>query len=289
MCPDTYTKRGQFNIPAMVRRGNETVPKGTLDLTKLLDPDNEENGMFFQIPNAEWLVANGWITPHQRSKGPFFIKKLQILSLPVLGASKTVEVSIKLSVLENEIGDDKIIPFDDKTVSSAKFSYLENSINCNQQDSDLSPYSLRHCDPAEKICRTSDGKFKGSIYPSLFALWYLKVAIPVKEKKSMPYPMGSFYLKANAELCFRDMSMLNNGMMNKTKSENNLCCGSKGKYSDVNEDCQACPQGSSSRLNGYFCESCPAGYEPRSPGRISYGCLPCVVDTYKENAYEISL
>ena len=234
--------------------------------------------MFFKIPDVKWLVDNGWIRPDQANKGPFFIKRFQIFPLPLLEASKTVDVSIKLSTLENTVGDENIL-LSDETLSSASFSYKENSVNCDQRDSDVSPYSLRNCDSIDNICRTSDGNFKGNIYPSLLSLWNLKVAIPIREKRSLPYPVGTFYLKAKAEICFRDRPGINTMM----RLGDTICCGTEGKYSDVNEDCQECPKGSVSRLNGYYCESCPIGYEPRSPGHVSYGCLPCAVDTYKEN------
>ena len=47
--------------------------------------------------------------------------------------------------------------------------------------------------------------------------------------------------------------------------------------------CLLCPDNSSPRLNGYFCESCLKGSEPKNPGVENYGCSPCKVDTYKAN------
>ena len=279
-CPDAYTKRGEFRIPAMVRRGNETVPKGTLDLTRLLSTDAKENNMFFQIPNAKWLVDNGWIAGDQADKGPFFVKKLQIFPLPMIEASKTVPVSTELSILENKLGGENFL-FGDEISSSSSFSYEENFVNCDQRYNDVSPYTIRNCEAVDNICRTSDGAFLSNIYPSLLALWNLKVAIPQGERSSMPYPVGPFHLKAKAEFCFRHS--IHGKEEEEGKAGDDVCCGEIGKYSTVNEVCQACPQGSGPRLNGYYCESCPAGYEPRKPGYTSYGCLPCAVNTYKEN------
>ena len=59
--------------------------------------------MFFKIPDVKWLVDNGWIRPDQANKGPFFIKRLQIFPLPLFEASKTVDVSIKLSTFAGKL------------------------------------------------------------------------------------------------------------------------------------------------------------------------------------------
>ena len=77
-CSDELSKRDEFRIPAMIRRGNETLPKGTLDLTRLLEAEEKTSDVLFQIPNAEWLVDNGWIDAQDKNNGPFFVKKMQV-------------------------------------------------------------------------------------------------------------------------------------------------------------------------------------------------------------------
>ena len=283
MCQDSLTRSGEFRIPAIMRRGNESIPSGVLDLGQHLDPHRKRNHALFQIPNAAWLVQNGWIDEDEIDEGPFFVKQLQIFPLPIMSGDgkKTDTVSTSLSVVQNVVdGDDYRF---DADVSNL-FAYDENDIRCNDRKKSVSPYSLRNCGKLPDICRRSDGFFAGPIYPSLMSLWNVSFDIPTDYKRIKPFPVGTFYLQAEAEICFRY-----NGRMTgfhrdtKMRNHNRSCCSDSGRYADANEDCQLCPVGSSPRLNGYFCESCPPGYQPADGARESYGCGPCPVDTFKES------
>ena len=131
MCSDMYSRRGTFTIPAMVRRGNEVVPEGTLDLTRLLDPSEKRGSTVFHIPDAQWLVDNGWIESDEAKDGPFFIKQLQMYPLPLQDWRK-VKRSTKFSLLENKLGKELFL-FDESV--QAMFSIDDNNRRCMQLQS----------------------------------------------------------------------------------------------------------------------------------------------------------
>ena len=113
------------------------------------------------------------------------------------------------------------------------------------------------------------------------AQWYLYIGLPIAQKESIPYPTGTFNIKVKAEICFRQR--VNRRHAGKKASDKNdgVCCHDLKQYSDRNGICKKCAEGSSPRLNGYFCESCPPGHSPRDSTPSSYGCQPCPVDTFK--------
>ena len=273
-CPDRYSRRGSFNIPAVARRGGEPLPQGTLDLTRLLDPSQSTCSMFFQIPNAKWLVDNGWIYSDEINQGPFFVKQIQLFPPPTL-ASIPSDLGTTFTLLDNTVGDELYL-FDEGV--HAAFLLQEGNPLCNKQHILNSPYSVVNCQPQGDACIRSDGLFDGPIYPSLMARWKIDFAIPTSLKQALPFPVDQINLKVEAEICFRK-SFVRKQVIERATSGS--CCADSDKYTRANRECQSCPEGSSPRLNGYFCESCPSGSTPRDKGVASYGCVPCPVDTYK--------
>ena len=56
MCKEGYIQSLRVRIPAVMRRGNESVPSNVIDLTQMLDKKNKRNHMLFKIPDTELLV-----------------------------------------------------------------------------------------------------------------------------------------------------------------------------------------------------------------------------------------
>ena len=274
-CADRNSKKGIFNLPAMVRRGSEEVPSGTLDLTPLLNPANHVNSVPFQIPNAKWLVDNRWISSYQANNGPFFLKRFQLSPLPTM-STKMLNVNTELSLVSNVLENDQYT-FDEKV--SAYYSYEEKNHLCEESSKAINPYSVRNCPVIPKTCTLSKGDFYGKIYPSLLSLWEVIFYIPPGQKKWIPFPVGPFNLKVKAEICFRQ-SMSGRDVEIEEKQAGQ-CCSASNQYSDLGGNCLDCPANSVPRLNGYYCESCPAGHAPRDGGVSTYGCRPCPVDKFK--------
>ena len=273
MCPQMHTDRTIFHIPAMVRRGDEQVPHGMLDLTSLWDASQDKAATTFQIPNAQWLVDNGWINPADSNSGPFVVKKLEVYPLPVQTKDK-VTVTTRFSPLTNILAGETYL-FDRQV--SAFFSYDENNPWCDYRYLSKNPYSVLGCQALPDICGRSEGVFPGPIYPSLFSLWNFEMSIPKVFKANVPYPKGKFYLKVRAEICYRSRS---SGLRVGKRSGIYSCCANSGRYSDEKGRCHGCPKESRPSLNGFFCESCPKGYAPSTDGPSGYGCRPCPVNMY---------
>ena len=269
MCSDKNTDDSIFEIPAVIRRGNESVPAGTLDLTALLDKSKREGSAFFQFPSVQWLVEKGWIDEAPVNDGPVFLKKFQLYPLPTLLNQKPT-IETQLILVKNTLPKNTTIAFDEEVWSV--FKYDENNELCDTRNKLKSPYSVPNCDAVKDVCVRSYGEFSGPYYPSLTSLWRIHFNIPIEAKNSLPYPIGPFYLKVKAEICFDQMSSKKSS---KNSRRNTCCAEGEGKhYTDRKGICQICPGESVPRLNGYFCELCPVGFTGKSSGTHGYGCLP---------------
>ena len=276
MCSDMNTRRGTFHIPAMMRRGGEVLPKGTLDLTQLLDPSKLESLAYFQIPNAQWLVDQGWIDRDEKNKGPFFVKKLQLNPLPTLGQRQAL-IRTEFTLIDNLFGKETVIF--DADVHSV-FAFEENKHSCNHPHNRLNPYSLRNCERLKNVCVQSDGHFVFP-YPSLMALWQVKFRIPTDLRVNQPFPTSPIMLKVEAEFCYRQSRRKREE--EEERSASGACCAASNRFLRKDQTCQKCPPNSVPKLHGYYCESCPKGFEPASAGTEGYGCKPCPVNKYKQN------
>ena len=236
------------------------------------------DSMFFQIPNSAWLVEHGWIDKKDKDNGPFFVKKLQILPIPTFSRKRTI--SIKLTNIQNLVKGKNYV-FGEEV--SNLFSYTENFDHCDKNHIHASLYSNKNCREIPDYCQHSDGMFSGPLFPSLLSKWILEFNIPEKEKDYQFYPIGPFSLKVKAEICFRDVSKKKSSVYTRANPSGVACCATLGKFLNRSGDCDKCPEGSSPRFEGFFCEACPAGYEPKDPGTAGYGCIPCPVDSFKSN------
>merc|ERR1711872_920237 len=270
-CHASRSRSAVFKIPAMTRHGNETIPEGTLDLSQLM----KGKQVLFRIPSLQWLKDNEWVRDDE--PGPFFVKQLELYPLPDLGAS-TVTTSSSFSLNKNLLDGEIIF---DRSLS-ATFSHEENFINCHNPPELPSPYDVLNCDKYKTTCRTALGEFgPGTIYPSLIGShWSVKFYLPVLPK--MPYPKTPFYLKVFASICnVKEQPWI---LETDSFTGDGVCCSADGRderYQTESSRCGDCPKTSKARLNGLYCESCPAGFEPAGSAVNAYGCRPCSVDSYK--------
>ena len=129
MCTNDKGNPDTYRIPAMMRRGNETVPKGVLDLYQLYNKNRRRNHVIFQIPDTAWMLENGWIREGQENKGPFVIRYLRIYPLPIQSKDRGIigPIHVRLSLIKN-IWNGKEVLFDEYIAN--KLSYSQNDINC---------------------------------------------------------------------------------------------------------------------------------------------------------------
>ncbi|XP_065664621.1 uncharacterized protein LOC105846303 isoform X2 [Hydra vulgaris] len=276
-CRNCFTKKGDFLIPATMTGENNSI-----DLSTLYDANAEftKGFAYLNIPNKDWLVENKWISEHEQ--GPFFLKKLNIHLPPALNFSH--EVNIKLTLLDNQL-QGKSYMFEGGVI--VKNQYIENQSKCSQYN----PYITESCNKkAGTFCLNVDGVINGELLPRLDGS---KWRVELRSNQILPkvYSETKLFLQATAEFCYQtklqSKPKYNLGKSGAFYRNVQDCCSDNGMFIDqilLNEfphsrPCQACPQGSSPRLNGYFCEKCPAGYEPNN--LVYFGCIPCPKNKFK--------
>nr|XP_012560350.2 uncharacterized protein LOC105846302 [Hydra vulgaris] len=275
-CQNCFTKNGEFLIPATMTGENNTI-----DLSTLYNADAKftKGFAYLNIPNKDWLVENKWISEHEQ--GPFFLKKLNIHLPPALNFSH--EVIIKLTLLDNQL-QGKSYMFEGGLI--VKNQYTENQSKCSQ----LNPYAIKSCNKkVGTFCLDVDGKINGELLPRLDGS---KWRVELRSNQILPkiFSETKLFLRTSAEFCFQT-KLHSKPMFSLDKSidRRNVerCCNEYGMFIDqivlkkspLLSPCQACPQGSTPRLSGYFCEKCPAGYEPNNSK--SFGCTPCPKNKFK--------
>ncbi|XP_065663812.1 uncharacterized protein LOC136085897 [Hydra vulgaris] len=275
-CRNCFTKSGDFLIPATMTGENNTI-----DLSTLYDADAEftKGYAYLNIPNKDWLVENKWISEHEQ--GPFFLKKLNIHLPPALNFSH--EVNIKLTLLDNQL-QGKSYMFEGGVI--VRNQYTENQSKCSQNN----PYTVESCNKrAGTFCLDVDGLINGELLPRLDGS---KWRVELRSNQILPkiYSETKLFLRASAEFCFQTkLQSKPKYSLSKSVDQSNVeeCCSDNGMFVDqillkkspLLSPCQACPQGSSPRLSGYFCEKCPAGYEPNNSDK--FGCTPCPKNKFK--------
>ncbi|XP_066928619.1 uncharacterized protein [Clytia hemisphaerica] len=281
MCPNPTHEN--VVIPVQTLSSNKTR-LDLIDIGKLLqgsdDTDWQTSGeVFFQIPDEKWMVENGWLQGNE--KGPFFVKQFEIFLPPQQPNGTRFRVESDLQLMKNEIKG-KRYAFDQPMNFALKYDENENiPQSCRER---IEPYSTCSRNSRYPICIKQNGRLPGKFYPSLNALWKLRI----RSKYPLPqiYQSTPFYLQARIEFCTKSTGTT----IPKTRKRRNLsfsrvCCPSD-QYFDIKTNikasgqnpCKKCPSGAV-RISGYFCENCPTGMQP---GPDVYGCQQCPVGMYKD-------
>ena len=277
-CPNCFTKKGEFLIPATMTGENDTI-----DLSTLYNPGTEftKGFAYLNIPNKGWLVGNRWISEYDQ--GPFFLKNLNIHLPPAFNFSQ--ETNIKLTLLENQLGG-KSYMFEGGVLITNQ--YTENHSKCSQPN----PYTFESCSKKfGAFCLNIEGKIQGRLLPRLDGS---KWRIELRSDHILPkiYSATKLFLRAAAEFCFQH-KLLSRPKLELTVSDEpqfEECCSNNGMFTDQIllkkspnlNFCQVCPEASSPRLSGYFCEKCPPGYEPNTSN--NFGCTPCPKNKFKSTS-----
>ena len=162
------TTDGKYvNIP--VSRNNR---KGAINIQDLYNGKKTT----FQVPDAQWLVDNGWLHKYEVENKVFYVKgfELFLVSLEKSAKGRTVLSSISAKSAAPLIKDNtERRKYGIKPTQRYEFSYRENMPPCDK--SEANPYQV--CKPLSDICVVRDGllKNKYDIYPSIFSTWEIEV------------------------------------------------------------------------------------------------------------------
>ena len=255
-----------------------------LNMGQLLQNSNDSywktmGSTFFKIPNEKWLLDYGWI--HKGEKGPFYIKKFEIFLPPIQPYQSTAySVQTQAKVLTSVVNN---INYAFPEEINMKYNYFENahspSLSCREK---LTPYAQCSGTLLNPVCITGKTKDTGPFYPPVTSLWKLDI----KSKYRLPdiHSKIPFFLHARVQLCSSGSSYRKRRSLLFSLAKQ--CCQKHDQYYDAtvniaaagNNPCKICPQGSSPRLEGYFCEECPVGHQPN---KELYGCMLCPHGTHK--------
>ena len=244
------TADGKYvNIP--VSRNNL---KGAINIQDLYNGKKTT----FQVPDAQWLVDNGWLHKFEVENKVFYVKgfELFVLSLENSAKRRTVLSSISAKSAAPLIKDNtERRKYGIKPTQKYEFSYRENIPPCDK--SEANPYEL--CKPLSDICVVRDGFLdnKYDIYPSIFSEW--EIELPGWNKNTeLPQFFEKdhgLFLQAKIILCSKTPSKKPNiSIKDKVSLVKRSRC-EEGFYLDRSTySWRQCPSGSSVALGGYFCQ-----------------------------------
>ena len=244
------TADGKYvSIP--VSRNNH---KGAINIQDLYNG----NKTTFQVPDAQWLVDNGWLHKYEAEREVFYVKgfELFVLSLDKSAIGRTVLSSISTNSAAPLIKDNTMRrKYGIEPTQRYEFSYRENIPPCDK--SEANPYEL--CKPLSDICVVRDGllKNKYDIYPSIFSTWEIEVP-GLDRNTEIPQFFEEdhgLFLQAKITLCSKTPSQKPNvTIKDKVVLRRQSMC-MEGKYFNrITQSWKQCPAGSSLALGGYYCE-----------------------------------
>ena len=121
------------------------------------------------------------------------------------------------------------------------------------------PYSL--CNNLPKICHTSTNVAGDSLLPTTLSRWRVKFSVQSGEQEVewlAPNATTDLYLIAKVTLRMLPSYSSENrrSEIERPADQQDLCCeGNTYRRSLVKSECEDCPQRSTSRLGGYYCEA----------------------------------
>ena len=244
------TTDGKYvNIP--VSRNNR---KGAVNIQDLFSGKKTT----FQVPDAQWLVDNGWLHKFEAEREVFYVKgfELFVLSLEKSAKGRTVLSSISANSAAPLIKDNtERRKYGIQPTQRYEFSYRENIPPCDKNEAN--PYEL--CKPLSNICVVRDGllKNKYDIYPSIFSEWEIEVP-GLDRNTELPQFFEEdhgLFLQAKIILCSKTPVQRPNITLSGkiTLLQQSMCM--EGKYFNrITQSWKQCPAGSSLALGGYYCE-----------------------------------
>jgi len=238
--------------------------KAFMNLTALYDG----RPITFKIPNSDWLVENNWILQQDKDSS-ITVKKFEVYLPTQSLTERTVRVSARVTGNKLSASSDTsyvIVPNKEFI-----FEYQEGSSDhpCKSQALD-NPYGQT----LPKLCPLNVDENnclellqKTPLFPSVYSNW--KITVSGYESTPVPIPANDdFTLKVSVKLCILNQSSKDKaarrgkkkldkilGSSDRRQGENRERekCRNNSYYSITSRRCVACPKGSRSALEGYFC------------------------------------
>ena len=226
----------------------------------------------FRLPrNETWLQEFQWGLTGESH--PFYVENFQLFLLKKEYKSDDdakVKTSTRVEVTaDSEAGSyvstnqNNSVLYKLPTQNSYVTAYEEGfrSSTCSNEVSN--PYSL--CNNLPNICLTSRNVAGTGLLPTIFSRWILTYSMQSGHQSvdwPAPNPATDLKFIAKVKLRMHSRKSTKKWQVEKIAHQSDLCCqGNTYRKSLVRNTCIECPNGSSSRLGGYYCEvdSIPRG------------------------------
>eukprot|EP00794_Sanderia_malayensis_P002995 gene2995-3453_t len=221
-----------------------------LNLTKLYKGED----VSFKIGNKQWLVDYNWIMANE-AKEAIYVKDLEVF-LPTVTKDSMTYISKSMAVGENVLNPCEECPAFILPNVERKSKFKEGyEASCSKRRQFRNPYTICKSNPLPVECRITERteKAAGNLYPSIFALW--KIKIDGYQHTPIPEPANQdMFIKAKITYCSLAISSKKSSTAFTRGRKSRKCCEGRNYFSSDANQCTECPKGSEPNLHGYYCE-----------------------------------
>ena len=241
-----------YSIPAVINRVTSYRSVVTPDNYAQLNVSALLAGetVHFQVPNAEWLVENGFIQSFEKDYA-IYVMQFEVF-LPIESSSHTSVVVRAFATASNQLvlgGTTYTITPSNPLVTE----YLEGKhiIGC-RGSTKFSPYSLCASSHPPDICLAGNCLQQEFLPPSIYSQWNIIVNGYEMVDVNPATDMG---VQISMTLCKKSVTRqeVMTEQVVKTEAEEDRCCSKTEYWSSESSSCTPCPSGTVSALYGYFC------------------------------------
>ena len=264
-----YETFSYVNIPTKLEKGNYNATAGNAFIP--LKDLYTGKQVVFKIPDAKWLVKNGWIAATEEKGIAFYVSDFEIF-LP----DHTTKARIVYAESQSN-GASKLFPggksYRLTPMPTFPFEYRDNAISCRlPQFGVRSPYSLCGADEASMCIISSQRHTVKSIHPSVFTTWKISVST-TPSLTGYPNFTPSPILQAAVRLC-KVRTNAANSLSGQTSADpsgrgtklykrtvqriDRHCCPvaqANHYWSQMEVKCVQCPGSSKVSPSGYYCSN----------------------------------
>ncbi|KAL5267275.1 hypothetical protein ACHWQZ_G004344 [Mnemiopsis leidyi] len=236
------------------------------------------NSTTFRIPDAQWLVDYGWLTPNDVREKVFYVKGFELFLVSDKDTHRSVHIGVDITPSASAVlikdGNSRRL-YEIVTRQEYEFRYKENEMPCDKTENN--PHQW--CEDLGDVCVVRDGILDNEVgvYPSIFSEWTLQVHDPdwsrIPELPEFVEVEETLYLQAKVFLCSKTPTQRPNVQVQTPSQDTDTGarCGTDNYYNRKQRAWKPCPFGSREALGGYYCEARPCWRQLQDTGSYPSG------------------